>query len=378
MSLIKNLILIFFTAIICYSFMLVSDWLLLRISNNNIATNIEYTEAKKIENERSITEDIPERKKAISEGFSPIVYPSLMDTLNIKYPLVAGIPVTDTYYCNEGYGLIKYHSDRFGFRNEDSIWDETSLNIMIGDSYVHGACVEDKSTLPYQLSEMIEESVINMGMSGNSPSHYLTYATLFIPKLEPRFVYLVFYANDNGLMNKSAIERKYILEREQLFSNSELELFDVDTFKKEGKNVVSIISANDSNTKSDTQKSLLDRGLGAFFRHAMLPNIIGMLFQKPSSFNITEQTVRTTNDLCDLYGCKVVVSYIPNSEFYRPDARADDYGDRLAKLSKKVGLKFIDGRLLLDRTKGSLDFAIKGPHLSPYGYRKMAIALAAE
>ena len=32
------------------------------------------------------------------------------------YPL-GGKPNSKTYFCNEGYGLVKYQSDRFGFRN---------------------------------------------------------------------------------------------------------------------------------------------------------------------------------------------------------------------------------------------------------------------
>ena len=76
--------------------------------------------------------------------------------------------------------------------------------------------------------------------------------------------------------------------------------------------------------------------------------------------------------LCVHFNCKLIVSFIPNSLFYRPDNRADNYGDQLAELTKRLEVQFIDGRKFIDRGKNSLDFAIKGPHLSPLGYKKIA------
>ena len=37
---------------------------------------------------------------------------------------VNGQPNSKVYYCNEGYGLIKYKTDKFGFRNKNDkpIW----------------------------------------------------------------------------------------------------------------------------------------------------------------------------------------------------------------------------------------------------------------
>ena len=38
-----------------------------------------------------------------------------------QYP-IGSLPFTSTYDCDEGYGLIKYKSDRFGLRNNDENW----------------------------------------------------------------------------------------------------------------------------------------------------------------------------------------------------------------------------------------------------------------
>ena len=67
---------------------------------------------------------------AINEGYESIYFPVLYETnyselkkqINLNIIPVNSKPYAKNYYCNEGYGLIKYTSDRFGFRNNDDIW----------------------------------------------------------------------------------------------------------------------------------------------------------------------------------------------------------------------------------------------------------------
>ena len=66
--------------------------------------------------------------KARSNGYLPFYTPK--HTFNIKkgfYPL-GGKLNTNTYLCDEGYGLVKYKSDRFGLRNNDKKWDLIKKN----------------------------------------------------------------------------------------------------------------------------------------------------------------------------------------------------------------------------------------------------------
>jgi hypothetical protein len=372
MNWIYNCILFFSTMFICYCLLLVGDWWLLRLANNEL--NNKIRESKQIEKLRESTEDIPQKEKAISEGFSPTLYPSVMDSIDLQYPLIAGFPQVDTYYCNEGYGLVRYRSDRFGFRNEDSYWEKHHLKLMIGDSYVHGACVTNDSTLPVQLSEQLNSTVLNLGMGGNNPSHYITYGNLFISKLKPTDVYLIFYPNDNLVASPSAMERAYVTEQKKLFSTSGLGLFDTDIFKNGGMKVISVI--RDRIKSSDVAKlSFLDRLTNWFLCHARLPLITKIFYQNMSGFEMTERAIRSISDLCKVHGCNLVVSFIPNNKFYQPDYRADTYGDHISDLTRTLGLRFVDGRGFIDRSKGSEDNAPKGPHLSPIGYKKMAIAI---
>ncbi|WP_424981665.1 hypothetical protein [Maritalea sp. S77] len=373
MSWIKNIVLVTISFCFCYFLLIVGDWFIGRTMEQAINRNLAYSEAAEVENQRVQSEDIPQRERAISEGFSPMIYPSLLDPIQQEYPLIAGLPFTDTYYCNEGYGLIKYRSDRFGFRNEDSLWDKEPRKIMIGDSFVHGACVPDESTIPYLLSKELNETVMNLGIGGNDPSHYYAYAKLFVPLVKPTELYVVFYANDKGIEDKSAVEYAYVEEDKKIFDKSEISLFDVDYFKKEGERATALLKKQ---SEAKMQASLIDRAYNAVIRHSKLPEISNIIFQKKSSFHMTRRTIERVSGLCNDYECNVIVGFIPNSEYFRPDSHADEYGNRIAKLTEQLGLDFVDGRNLLDRTKNSLDYALKGPHLSPVGYKKMADAFA--
>ena len=337
--------------------------------------------ARKIEDERSISEDIQQIKLAKEDGYVPVVYPSLMDRLDLDYPLIAGLPETKTYYCNEGYGLVKYNSDRFGFRNEDNLWTSKSVDIVIGDSFVHGGCVSDFETLPYQLSKLTNFPTLNLGIGGNDPTHYLAYSKIFIPKLTPTRVFLVFYANDYGPTSTSAIEEAYVNEGKTIFAFNELRLFDRDLFQESGlKGITNLRDIQKALKKP--MPAIRTRAMNALVRYASLPTIRKLVVSQPPiqslipdidpQFGKTYGAINSVTDLCDKYNCDVTVLFIPNSHFYRPDRRADRYAELIKKVVVTKKLQFVDGRDVIDRAKGSDDFALKGPHLSPLGYKKLA------
>lgn len=374
MSWIKNFTLLSFSIIFCFGLLTIGDWLLSRQIYQAIQiakSEAAKSEAAKIEETRQKNEDIPQRAELVSEGFLPIFYPHLMDALDIKFPLIAGLPLAKTYYCNEGYGLVKYQSDRFGFRNIDTMWDNNPQAIMIGDSFVHGACVSDEETLPKKLSTEINSNVMNLGIGGNSPSHYVTYAHLFIPKLKPQTVYLNFYPNDNGVNRKSSIEREYVDLNKEIFAKNALSFIDTSQYFEQGMKIIAFLRGD----KTVEKKTFANKVINRFKKHSTLPTIKSVI-GFTQDFKQTEHAITKTLELCNEFDCKLIVSFIPNSEYLRPDPRADSYADKIKHLTSKLSLKFVDGREFLNRKKDSDDFAIKGAHLSPIGYEKMAKEIA--
>tara|TARA_B100000780_G_scaffold276663_2_gene245683 strand:- start:437 stop:1777 length:1341 start_codon:yes stop_codon:yes gene_type:complete len=165
---------------------------------------------------------------------------------------LSGKSLTKTIGCNEnGYYSI-YESDRYGFNNPDSEWDSTEIEfLLVGDSYVHGSCVNRPNDISSQLRILSKKSVLNLGMKGNGP--LLEYASL-IEYYKPNtkaILWLFFEGNDladlsdeidNKILNKYfnkenftqnlKLKQKYLNEINSNFfpKNKTLNFFDSDFF----------------------------------------------------------------------------------------------------------------------------------------------------
>ena len=70
-----------------------------------------------------------------------------MESENDLIPL-SGISNIKTIDCNENGYFSFYNSDRYGFNNNDSVWDEKTIEyLLIGDSFTQGACVNPEKIL---------------------------------------------------------------------------------------------------------------------------------------------------------------------------------------------------------------------------------------
>ncbi len=115
------------------------------------------------------------------------------------FPL-SGISKKKIIFCNEnGYYSI-YQSDRYGFNNPDNVWDKKKNDfLLLGDSFVNGACVNEPDTISGNLRKLIQSAnIINIGYSGNGPLR--EYATLreYLPLTNSKKV-LWFYSEVNDL-----------------------------------------------------------------------------------------------------------------------------------------------------------------------------------
>ena len=82
-----------------YLLLVIGDLYIYRLINvvaAPLADSGSMTVASDIENKRRLEEDIPQRERALKDGFSPFVYPSFMDGLSTEFPMFAGLPSTDT------------------------------------------------------------------------------------------------------------------------------------------------------------------------------------------------------------------------------------------------------------------------------------------
>ncbi len=124
---------------------------------------------------------------------------------DVNYLPLSGISNRKTILCNEGGYYAIYQSDRYGFNNPDEEWNKDDIEfLLVGDSYTHGACVNEPDTISGNLRKLNnnKNAVLNLGQSGNGP--LIEYATLreYLPfKNVKRVLWIYDEDSDLGELN---------------------------------------------------------------------------------------------------------------------------------------------------------------------------------
>ena len=77
------------------------------------------------------------------------------------FPL-SGLANKETVLCNENGYFSQYLSDRYGFRNDDNLWDMDLDWVLLGDSFVHGSCVNNNQTIHHHLKNGLGQKNIKL------------------------------------------------------------------------------------------------------------------------------------------------------------------------------------------------------------------------
>lgn len=378
----------------------VADYVIGVVSDQQLISSLsKYRKSQQAEFQREISEDARYISQAKAEGYKPMLFPTLYDregwtdlakTHGIA-PLAAQ-PDTDLYFCNEGYGLIKYHSDRFGFRNEDALWDQESVDgVLVGDSFGQGACVGFEQSIGGRLSQH-GARVINLSSIGNNPIHYASILRVFVHKIKFKHLIILIYANDNIENEEYTVFNKFFIEKDGLYFQNSSDVLSKLTLSE---NVTKLYAASDREIDSYIARQAhvdptieIDRKIKAIkeankYPNLFLNNIRQGLFsiyrgatgtQLPYSSRLAIDIALAT---CKTGGCHPLFFYIPNSDYWRPDSRARSYASGLRHYVESRGARFVD--LTLDLALlGESAYARTGPHLSPDGYGAVANRLRAE
>ena len=124
----------------------------------------------------------------------PSVFPTLFFD-NKEMLIFSSLSNQMTIYCKEDYFWSIYKTDRYGFNNNDKVYDKTDKVILVGDSFTHGACVKEGDDIAGLLRHK-GVNAINMGMGGNSELSKLATLKEYGVKVKPNMVLWMFTIGD--------------------------------------------------------------------------------------------------------------------------------------------------------------------------------------
>tara|TARA_B100000886_G_scaffold321093_1_gene263056 strand:+ start:145 stop:1308 length:1164 start_codon:yes stop_codon:yes gene_type:complete len=166
------------------------------------------------------------------------------------------------YLCNENGIPVNYFSDKFGFRNKNSIYsDDKEKIIFLGDSFIIGFCHEDPETISNIVYKNLKKkNILNLSQGGTGPLTQL--ATLREYSYDINFSHVFWFLfTGNDFINleqelKNTYLKKYI---DQSYSqNLKIKQNKIDNFYLDmiGDRMYNLVSPDDNFTKNYKQKKI--------------------------------------------------------------------------------------------------------------------------
>ena len=111
---------------------------------------------------------------------------------------VGSFPNKKSYFCDEGYGFISFETDHLGLRNPKEEWSKNYPynTLIIGDSYIHGACVGNNKDISSILRRNGRQ-VLNLGLGDNQAIQYYHLIEKFTKPKPPKNLVVAFYGGND-------------------------------------------------------------------------------------------------------------------------------------------------------------------------------------
>ena len=311
-----------------------------------------------------ILNDLRETYNKIQVTVSPYNY---INKIKPVFPLSA-ISNSKTIFCNEnGYYAI-YQSDRYGFNNPDDNWDADEVEyLLVGDSFVHGACVNTPNDIGSVLRNLSKKSVLNLGYSGNGP--LIEFATLreYMSSNVKKVLWVYFEDNDlSGLHNEMAdkILMKYYddatFTQNLKFKQKEIDQLSVNSINRE-KNVNEINSDN----------KILKIELINFIK---ITNLRVLIYPPPQLTPRLKEILKLAKELVNKNNSKLYFIYLPGYARYNTNYDNKNY-NLIKKIVNQLDIPFVDiPKEVFEKEKNPLNlfpFKMNG-HYTVEGYKKVS------
>ena len=317
---------------------------------------------------------IEKHRKIIKTEVVSVIPPKTHLNKNYDYFPLSGISKLETVYCNELGFFTTYKSDRYGFNNNDYLWDEKIIDyVLIGDSFVHGACVHNKDNLSNQIMRISKKNSLNLGMGGNSV--LINFATIkeYVKKNKVKNV-LLFFTEDNdleGLKNEAEnkILKKYLIDKN----------FRQDLNKKQKQLNNLLLTVYKNELKKEKKKESKNKKIHIYeilklykFRSLTIDFFNKKKFDTIDSYNLFEQIITDVDNYLKQKKIELYVIYLPSYSRITNREYSESKYKKVMNILNDKQIKVIDIYNELFKNKKNIInlFALSGAgHYNSEGYR---------
>ena len=316
---------------------------------------------------------------------------------------LAGIANATTTFCNEIGRFIVYRSDRYGFRNDDRMWDAQQPMLLVGDSFAQGACVPDAATIAAEFVRR-GRSTVSLAYNANGPLVELATLVEYGAAIRPRHVVWLYHEGndltDLGRELDLPVLRRYLEPdfRQGLVSrqpeidrairsglDARPEIQAVAAAAREHWSVRGVVSLRNVRARiggawqAVSAQRRDERPAKPELEDAVATPATD---QRLSDFEIVLTRAR---DVAALWGGQIYFAYLPASERYRfpklaEIAALDRTRAEVFKIAASLGIPVIDLAAAIAATPDPAALYPKADwpvHFTPDGYRVIAAAIAA-
>ena len=295
------------------------------------------------------------------------------------FPL-SGVSNIKTIHCNEEGFFSSYKSDRYGFNNPDNVWNKNEIHFaIIGDSFVHGDCVNRPNDISSVIRNITQKNVINLGYRGNGP--LIEYATMREYSYnKARNIIWIYYENDlddlkkeldNNLLKRYLDDEKF--SQNLLLRQNEINSINKKLIKHLYKIEVGIIKQHKKNMK--TKNKILKFVRLNSLKKFLLSNLIIKNKDKDDlPYNEFKKILKRVNKNAQNTNSNFFFVYMPSKHNYMAKKSSYQY-DKVISIIKSLNINFIDLHDKFFKTKENplkfYNFG-EGNHLNLDGYKEVS------
>ncbi len=303
---------------------------------------------------------------------------SAMEVERLDQAVLGGLPSRETLLCSRLGQPEYYTSDRFGFNNDDGVYDAPLEVMIVGDSFVEGHCQPKPDTFAGKMRELRTRTA-SVGMRGGGPLFSLALIGRYGKEFQPDWVAMAFFeGNDWGNLKREA-ETSWLTEalsRDADFGSPELSATQLQGAEEVVKGWWSEeISAGAVFTRSSFIRNILGLNQVWGFLGLDYPRIRR---EQP----IYGEVLAEAKAVTESWGGNMVLVYIPQGARYRglldKSFAYDGLRNEVLAAAEASGVEVIDLTEVFHAQENPRQLFAADGHFSPAGSEIAARALEAK